>query len=302
MYDVAVIGAGAAGLSLSVMLKRAVPSLSVTLFEAGDRVGRKLAVTGNGRCNITNLNTSADRYHGDAEFASRLLNGFPYSEQKAFFSEIGIIFTTLEEGKVYPMSLQATSVVDALRFKAEELGVKTVIKAPVGDIKRLDGGFSFTACGKQETCRVLVIATGGQAGGKLGSTDGYAMLKTMGHKIETVFPSLVQLKTAPEVVRQLKGIKIMAMVTAVSSVGTRSEYGEVLFCDYGLSGPPILQVSRLGNGDNMTVSLDIVPDMTEAEIKSELLHRKEIFAGRSMAELFTGFLHKRLGQIILKCV
>ena len=96
MYDVAVIGAGAAGLSLSVMLKRAVPSLSVTLFEAGDRVGRKLAVTGNGRCNITNLNTSADRYHGDAEFASRLLNGFPYSEQKAFFSEIGIIFTTLE--------------------------------------------------------------------------------------------------------------------------------------------------------------------------------------------------------------
>ena len=302
MYDVAVIGAGAAGLSLSVMLKRAVPSLSVTLFEAGDRVGRKLAVTGNGRCNITNLNTSADRYHGDAEFASRLLNGFPYSEQKAFFSEIGIIFTTLEEGKVYPMSLQATSVVDALRFKAEELGVKTVIKAPVGDIKRRDGGFSFTACGKQETCRVLVIATGGQAGGKLGSTDGYAMLKTMGHKIETVFPSLVQLKTAPEVVRQLKGIKIMAMVTAVSSVGTRSEYGEVLFCDYGLSGPPILQVSRLGNGDNMTVSLDIVPDMTEAEIKSELLHRKEIFAGRSMAELFTGFLHKRLGQIILKCV
>lgn len=301
MTDVCIIGGGAAGLVLSVMLKADEPSLSVTVLEAADRVGRKLAITGNGRCNISNTGLLAERYHGGRQLAANLLEDFDEAKQRDFFHSIGVEFCELEEGKLYPRSLQATSVVDALRFKADESGVNTVLKAHVDEIKRVPDGFEVVYGQGVLKSRTVVVATGGKAGGKLGSADGYALLKALGHKIEKVFPSVVQLKTEPSVVRQLKGIKVMANVTAVSSFGERHEYGEVLFCDYGLSGPPILQVSRLAEGENMTVSLDIIPDMTEEEIKQEIMRRKELFKERPTAELLTGFVHKRLGQVLLKC-
>ena len=301
MTDCLIIGGGAAGLSLGVMLKLKSADISVTVLERSDRVGKKLATTGNGRCNITNIDLSPERYHGDREFATEILSNFGVEQQKEFFKQLGILFTVGEEGKVYPKSLQATSVVDALRFKADELGVETVLNANATEIKRENDTFAVVCGNKVYKSRSVVVAVGGQAGGKLGSVDGYAMLKGFGHKIEKTFPSIVQLKTEPSVVRQLKGIKIDALVTARSSVGQRTEFGEVLFCDYGLSGPPILQVSRLAQGDGMTVSLDLVPDMSETEIADELTTRANTFKARPLNELFTGFLHKRLGQVVLKC-
>lgn len=301
MTDVIIIGGGAAGLSLGVMLKSQSADISVTVLERSDRVGKKLATTGNGRCNITNIDLKPERYHGDREFAAGILSNFGVEQQREFFKQLGILFTVGEEGKMYPKSLQATSVVDALRFKADESGVETVLGANVTEIKRENDTFLVVCDGRVYKSRTVVVAVGGKAGGKLGSLDGYAMLKSFGHKIENTFPSIVQLKTEPSVVRQLKGIKIDALVTARSSAGQRTEFGEVLFCDYGLSGPPILQVSRLAQGDGMTVSLDLVSDMSENEIADELLARANTFKARPLSELFTGFLHKRLGQVVLKC-
>lgn len=300
MTDCVIIGGGAAGLSLSVMLKTECPELNIKLLERSDRVGKKLATTGNGRCNITNSQLSPERYHGDREFAAEILQNFGFLSQKEFFSDIGVLFCEEDDGKVYPKSLQATSVVDALRFKADELGVETLLNTTVKEVKRENDGFSVVCADKTLKAKTVVVAVGGQAGGKLGSVDGYGILKSMGHKIEKVFPSVVQLKTDTQLVRQLKGIKVDALVTAKSDSGFRQEFGEVLFCDYGLSGPPILQVSRLFEGGSMTVSLDIVPDMSDSEIKTELTKRVSTFADRSLTELFTGFLHKRLGQVVLK--
>ncbi len=302
MTDVIIIGGGAAGLSLAVMLKTERPQITVKLLERSDRVGKKLATTGNGRCNITNMNLSPQRYHGDCDFAAEILNNFGFEEQKKFFKKLGVLFFVEDEGKAYPKSLQATSVVDALRFKADELGVETLLNTSVKEVKRGTDGYFIVTESDTLFCKVAVVANGGQTGGKLGSADGYSILKSMGHKIEKVFPSIVQLKTETSVVRQLKGIKANALVTAKSDSGYRCEFGEVLFCDYGLSGPPILQVSRLCDGGNMTVSLDLVTDMSEDDITEEIRNRSITFADRSVAELFTGFLHKRLGQVVLKCV
>ena len=301
MTDVVIIGGGAAGLSLGVMLKSEAPCLSVTLLERSDRVGKKLATTGNGRCNITNTDLSPDRYHGDREFATDILSRFGYDRQKEFFKNLGVLFTVEDDGKVYPASLQATSVVDALRFRADELGVNTLLNSVVTEVKREGDGFAVVCADKTVKTRVVVVAAGGQAGGRLGSIDGYSVLKSMGHKIEKVFPSVVQLKTEPSVVRQLKGIKVDAIVRARSDSGSRVEFGEVLFCDYGLSGPPVLQVSRLFDGGNMTVGLDLLPDMAEREVKEEIVRRSQIFKNRVLGELFIGMLHKRLGQVVLKC-
>ncbi len=301
MTDVVIIGGGAAGLSLGVMLKSEAPCLSVTLLERSDRVGKKLAATGNGRCNITNTDLSAERYHGDREFAADILSRFGYDRQKEFFNNLGVLFTVEDDGKVYPASLQATSVVDALRFRADELGVNTLLNSVVTEVKREGDGFAVVCADKTVKTRVVVVAAGGQAGGRLGSVDGYSVLKSMGHKIEKVFPSVVQLKTEPSVVRQLKGIKVDAVVKARANGGSRTEFGEVLFCDYGLSGPPILQVSRLSDNGNMTVGLDLLYDMTEYEVKEEILRRSRLFENRSLGDLFVGMLHKRLGQVVLKC-
>lgn len=300
MQSVAIIGGGAAGLSCAVMLKQRCPALSVIIYEADERVGKKLAVTGNGRCNITNKNLSKADYHGDADFAARLIENFPFISQQQFFKELGVLFTELEDGKVYPMSFQAPSVVDSLRFKAQELGIVTMLNNKVTEIKRNDGTFLVTANGQTKEFKAVVIACGGEAGGRLGSTDGYTLLKSFGHKIEKVFPSVVQIKTETELVRQLKGIKVDAVVKLESDGGSRTEFGEVLFCDYGLSGPPVLQLSRLANWPNAIASLDLVSDLQQIEIEDEINKRTKNFATRQASELLTGFINKRLGQVILK--
>ena len=301
MTDALIIGGGAAGLALAVMLKTDRPDIAVTVLERADRVGKKLATTGNGRCNITNTDLNPERYHGDCDFAADVLSQFGFNRQKEFFESLGVLFCTEDGGKVYPRSLQATSVVDALRFKADELGVVTMLNTVVQEVKREAQGFTVVCADKTLKAKTVVVAVGGQAGGKLGSVDGYSILKSMGHKIEKVFPSVVQLKTVTDVVRQLKGIKVDALVTARSDLGYRTEFGEVLFCDYGLSGPAILQVSRLAEGGNMTVSLDLVPDMSEDDVKQEILRRCEAFSNRNAGDMLTGFLHRRLGQVVLKC-
>lgn len=299
MTDVAIIGGGASGLALAVMLKTANREISVNIFEASDRVGKKLSITGNGRCNISNTSLSEERYHGDAEFAFKIIENFDYSKQKEFFKALGVDFSEESDGKVYPSSFQAASVTDALRFKAEESGAILSVGRKIEEIRRSDGGFRLFPDIKGEF-KAVVIATGGQAGGKTGSVSGYVFLKAFGHKIEKVFPSVVQVKTVTDTVRQLKGIKTDAAVTVRSSYGERSEFGEVLFCDYGLSGPPVLQVSRLCNGESPVLILDIMPNLSRDELLLQLLQRKTLFPTRSASEFFTGMLHKRLGQVILK--
>ena len=300
MQKIAVIGGGAAGLSFSIMAKRLLPDCEITIFEKADRVGKKLSTTGNGRCNITNESLTCERYHGDSDFAIKAINKFGVNESKEFFKSLGVIFTTLEDGKVYPMSLQAASVTDALRFALDELGVSICLNTAVTEIKRENQAFSVIAENKTYKFDVVVIATGGKSGGKLGSEDGYRFLRQMGHKTIDLNPAIVQLKTETDFVRQLKGIKVEGAVTLTSSLGARKEFGEILFCDYGISGPPVLQVSRLAAGDNAKVSLDLIPSMTEDEIYSELSRRVKLFSNRASSELFAGFMNKRLGQVVLK--
>lgn len=297
--DVVIIGGGAAGLCCAVMLKTLLAEVNVTVLESNDRVGKKLALTGNGRCNITNKILIKDRYHGENDIVEKLLNVFDYNAQEEFFNSLGVYFK-LEGDKAYPASLQATSVVDALRFSAEEKGVEVVCGCRVSSVKRENGEFVVESERGREVYRSVVVACGGKAGGKLGNTSGYEILKPLGHKIEPIFPSIVQLKTETDVVRQLKGIKVDATVTLKSSLGERTEFGEVLFCDYGLSGPPVLQVSRLAEGENPTAKLDLMPDFTHESLVAALKKTIKLHPLRPVSELFTGLLHKKIGQVVTK--
>ncbi len=303
--DVIIIGGGAAGLCSAVYLKKKCPDISIRILEASTRVGKKLALTGNGRCNITNKNIDISRYHGsNVEFCSFALSNFDRFFTQDFFESIGVPFV-FEGDKGYPASLQASSVVDCLRFAADELGVITHLETKVTNIQVSDGKYKVIADNLNFLAKNVIIATGLLSGGDRLGCDGsmLKLLKKSGFKTVETSPAIVQVKTETDIVKQLKGIKIDAVATLkCNGKAVRKETGEVLFCDYGLSGPPILQISRgvsIEKG-KLAISLDIIPNISFTELCDMLRNRRINLKIRKLDEFFTGMLNKRLGQVILK--
>ena len=303
--DVIIIGGGAAGLCSAVYLKKNNPKLTVRILESGTRVGKKLALTGNGRCNITNKNISLENYHGsDVEFCRNALEKYDLEFTEDFFNSIGVPFV-FEGDKGYPAGLQAASVVDCLRFAADELGVITTFETKVTNIQISGGNYKLIADKLNFLAKNVIIACGLLSGGDRLGCDGSMvnLLKKSGFKTVETTPAIVQIKTETDIVKQLKGIKIDAEASLkIDGKVSRKEFGEVLFCDYGLSGPPIMQISRevSRTKGNCSISLDILPEFTFNEIRETLTKRCKDLYYRTADEFFTGFLNKRLGQVILK--
>ncbi len=284
---IAIIGGGAAGLVSASVLKS--KGYDFALFEKKERVGKKLLATGNGRCNLWNKDESLSRYHGDAEFASYALERFGNQELKAFFEKIGVP-TKAEGEKIYPYSLQASSVLDMLRLSE---GMSEKCDTEVLKINPRKNGFFVVTKNGEEFFDKVIVATGGKAAKNLSGGGAYNLLTDLGHKLTPLKPAIVQLKC--EGTKALEGIKTDAAV----KLGEREETGEVLFTAYGLSGPPVLQLSRDAKGKEL--SLDIVPELTYNEVLDILKRRKQI-SYLTLENLFTGFLNKKIGrEIIKKC-
>ena len=299
-YDLIIVGGGAAGLFAAAYISDKAPELSILVLEGNDRVGKKLLTTGNGRCNISNVSGLEGKYHGGVDFARDVFKGFTREETLEFFKKIGIPTVEEDQGKLFPMSLQAGSVVDALRFKAEESadiicgGRVSAISYDKDVIVTSDKG---VFCGSN-----VLVACGGRAAANTGSDgSGYELLEAFGHRCNRSFPAIVQLITDTKKTKALAGIKWICKVTARAGNQKRVEKGEVLFTDYGLSGPPILQISRLismrGKGE---ISLDLFDGTGKQDIFGEISRRRAEFADRECMELLTGLINKRLGQTAVK--
>ncbi len=307
-FDIAVIGGGASGLCFAVRSKQLYPQYSVAVIEQLPRVGKKLITTGNGRCNITNKNISLSRYHSnDVNFVKYALKRYNNGVAEDFFKTLGIDFVYDEVGRAYPYSLQASSVVDGLRFSCEHLGVNTYVDTKVLSLKNTKNGYLINTSKEKFSAKCVVLASGLYSGGEKSGCNGFIlrMLKDMGYDTVKVSPAIVQIHTKTDIVRQLKGIKVNAVATLKQNgKDIKSEYGEVLFCDYGLSGPPTLQISRQIGRENadFTVSLDLMPDFDFATLTDTLKSRAKALSYRNLDEFFTGMLNKRLGQIIIKCI
>ena len=303
--DVIIIGGGAAGLCAGVYLKKHNKNLSVRIIEALPRVGKKLAITGNGRCNISNSDINISRYHGEnTEFCRYALENYDLTYTMDFFESIGVPFV-FEEDKAFPASLQGSSVVDCLRFAADDLGIITNTETKVTNIQISKGNYKVICDNLSFMAKNIIIATGLFSGGERLGCDGSILnlLKKAGYKTVKTAPAIVQLKTETDFVKQLKGIKVDADVTLKRGKEViRSEFGETLFCDYGLSGPPVMQISRevSRNEGEYFISLDIMPNINFSDLYNTLENRKNNLINRNLDEFFTGMLNKRLGQIILK--
>lgn len=299
MKQVAVIGGGASGLMAAI--SAAYAGAQVTVYERTDRVGKKILATGNGRCNLTNINADVEKYHGkNPKFILSAFSQFSPADTIDFFERLGLLTKTEEAGKVYPYSDQASSVLDVLRMEIERLGIKTVTGFEAAELIRQRGKFRILSYEHTEaSADAVILSVGGKAAPNLGSNgSGYAILKKLGHSVTPLLPSLVQIKTDTQWIKALKGIKINANAAVLNrNIVLREEYGEVLFTEYGVSGPPIFQISGCAaKGD--TLALDVMPEYTIEEIQQMLRQRR--VQTKSLEQYFTGMLNKRLGQTLLK--
>lgn len=308
--DIAVVGGGASGLMAALSAGQRLGPGRVVVLERQNRVGKKLAATGNGRCNLTNMNPDSTRYHGaDVGFMSPAMSAFPPQKIRDYFEDLGLMTKEEALGKVYPTSDQASSVLDVLRLSLEALGVQEKCEAGVRSLNPIRQGYELVLqSGEKLAARRVIWAPGGQTAPNLGGDpSGLSILKALGHPVTRCFPALVQLKTPPEAVRALKGIKYEGEISIwINDNLKRTETGEVLFTDYGLSGPPVLQLSRWAS----LAFQQKRPPMVEAALRiwnedfqttyERLKNRAQDLGQRTLQDFLTGWLNKRLGQTLVK--
>ena len=301
---IGIIGAGASGMAAALSAAEN-EQVQVVLMERQARVGRKLAATGNGRCNLTNLHADAQGYHGeDASFAKPAMAQYPVEETLNWFRSLGLYTVAEESGRVYPYSDQANSVVDVLRFALEKPNIQLLTGFEVKKVKNTDGGFCVESAEEEIFCDKLIIACGGLAGTKLGgSMSGYQLLRSFGHKCTKLRPTLVQLKSSWGGCASLKGVRANCHVQILHDDALHLESrGELQFTDYGLSGPVIFEVSRdacQGRG-KWSAKLDFLPVMSIETLKEELQRRRN--SNWNAEDLLTGILHNRLGRVLTQSV
>ncbi len=292
---IGIIGGGASGMAAALAAAEN-PSVQVVLLERQARLGRKLQATGNGRCNLTNLNHAA--YHGDApEFANDALNRFDASATLDWFRSMGLYTMAEPSGRVYPYSDQANSVVDVLRFALEKPNIEVRTGFEVTKIRK---GFVVESGGESLAFDRVIIACGGLAGTKLGgSMAGYQLLRSMGHRMTRLRPALVQLKCGWNGVAALKGVRANCRARILRDGIVHAEsLGEIQFTEYGLSGPVIFEISRdacQGRGE-WSCQLDFLPEYEG--LNEELQRRRQ--TALPVEELLTGILHNRLGRVLTK--
>lgn len=226
---IAIIGGGASGLACAIEAmheaKRKNKKISVTVFESNDRVGKKILATGNGRCNMTNLDSSLNAFFGKDAFMRSALEKYTPHSNIAFFNSLGLYTKADSEGRVYPLSNQAASVLDALRFECERLGVTFRCGETVNKIAKRGSAYIIN---NAQTFDKVVFACGGKAAVK--QHNGYDLLASLGHSVTKTSASLVKLITPSPVTKQLKGIRAaVEMTLLINSKVVASENGELLF-------------------------------------------------------------------------
>ena len=283
---VLVIGGGAGGLAAAAAA--AGGGAGVTILEKANRVGKKLLKTGNGRCNLSNRQVSGEAYN-HPEFVAPLLETTGCAELLEFFASIGLWTVADAEGRIYPRSDTAASVLDVLRLAAAERGAREVCSTEVTGIRQRGGGFAVTTreAGEFTADRVIVAAGGGTA-----------LLRPLGIGLVPFSPVLCPLRTAPGPIRGLTGLRLKCRASVRRDGRTVvTENGELLFRDFGVSGILALDLSRFAlPGDEL--SLDLTPELPEEELRARLSARSAL--GRDGNELLTGVFHRRVGEALLR--
>lgn len=307
MKKIAIIGGGASGLACAVELLRRTNgnNVCVTVFEQNDRVGKKLLSTGNGRCNMTNIHANPDSYGERVKnFVEPTMSLFDSQSTIDFFADSGLFTRIDSEGRVYPLSNQASGVLDSLRLECEKLGVDFKCSTAITSIKKQNGKFQIN---HSQNFDCVVLASGGKAAVK--QYNAFALLASLGHSVTATAPSLVKLVTPSPYVKQLRGIRANVELTLIiDGKKVTSEKGELLFGDGCLSGICAMQLSPYINRHFLksksfpVVSVDFVPEFDYLKLSETLKKICRNNVRIKNENLLSGFLPKMIGVVILKHV
>ena len=304
-YDVIVIGGGAAGIMAAITAKR--QGASVLVCEKMPKVGKKLLITGAGRCNLLNEALNVSFYNPGSQMLVRsVLSQFGKEAMLGFFKELGLATYADETGRVFPVTNQAASVLKVLEMELERLKVTLDLGCDIKSIRAAKNGFEICAkTGEKETCRKVILCAGGKSYPALGADgNGYALAAVFGHRIVEPVPSTVPLVVKDPWCHALQGQKVRASVTShIEGQKVRTASGELLFTQYGLSGTAVLDVSdeisialNRDHKTNVSVIVDLVPFMDEKELTAEL--SAKLTRGITRENLVEGLLpHKASGLL-----
>lgn len=301
-FDIIIIGGGAAGLAAAISAKRNNRNAKVAILELQSRVGKKLLATGNGRCNLTNLNTSDLNYHGSFD-VSETLNKYSPEKLLEFFDGIGLVCSAENNGLVYPLCKQASAVLDILRLTTEKLGVTTICDCKVELVKKNKGVFNIRTNTQNYICNKVIVTTGGKASPSCGGTGaGLDILRNLGHKITPLYPILRPIEVKCDYMKSLKGIRATGSVSLYDSDKKLiSESGEIQFSENALSGICVFNLTPyLYNAKSPFILINLMDDYSENEIYNELKKRKKLFANEDTENYFTGLFHKRIGNALFR--
>ena len=305
---VAVIGGGAAGMMAAVTA--AENGAEVVLYERNDRVGKKILATGNGKCNFSNTDMQPQYFHGqDNKRAWKIIEKFDEKKAIAFFEKSGMLVKN-RNGGLYPLSGQASTVLDILRHKLDAGNIRVMTEQFVKDLqkeKRSDRLFVITGDGRQVYDRVI-IACGGSAAPKTGSDgNGYKLAKSMGHSLVPVVPALVQLRCRENCLKAVSGVRTEALLELfVEGKKAGCESGELQFTDYGISGIVVFQLSRIAayalqQKKKVIMYINCLPEFTDEAYADLIEKRKEqLKDADTVEEFFTGMLNKKLMLLFMK--
>lgn len=284
---------------------------SVTLFEKMSRVGRKLGITGKGRCNLTNTADVAEvvrNLPGNGKFLYSALKKFSSADTVSFFEDLGVVTKVERGGRIFPASDDASEVIDALLRRLIILGVDVRTNSTVTKI--LAESHKVTGVlvnGKILACDAVILATGGASYPATGSTgDGFRMARQLGHNVTPILPALVPLETEEDFVRDVQGLSLKNVRVKLLADGksVAEQFGEMLFTHFGVSGPIILTLSRraaqlLADGRFVELELNLKPALKPEQLDARILRDFDKFKRKSLKNALVELLPAKLIPIVL---
>ena len=301
MQKIGIIGAGASGLVCSIYAKS--KDNLVVVFDKNSFSGKKLLMTGNGRCNYWNSDQDIKHYHSSSVKLNNIINNDLKDEVLELFKRLGVV-PKIKDGYYYPYSLQASSVRDLLYNYAKNLGVEFSFDSLVLDIYKENNKFVVVTKEGMEYFDKIVVATGSKAYPKTGSSgDGYKFAEKFGHTIIPVYPSLVQVKTKGKFLKEWSGIRVDSAISLYEDgVFRKKEVGQLQLTDYGVSGICIFNLSRdiARSTCNIELLINFLPFLENKDINSFFEEREKLLGDVSILEFLEGMLSYKLISVIGK--